>query len=150
MFPSIRLDLSKRRLRPSIVEWLHATTHLQYLHTLHITSSPYPESDEAQLIPLHHYDYLLREIARRIFKLSASYSTKIQVRSKLRVLAIGAYNVDLPDGRKLVEGSVKRMLYLRGNQTDIFGRTSVTALSFESGVVNYVAPASDILDFLFV
>ncbi|KAI9720400.1 MAG: hypothetical protein M1812_002906 [Candelaria pacifica] len=149
MLPLIRLDLSEDRLQPKFAEFIRLTGRLPYLHTLNITSSPYPESNESDLIPLHHYNYLLRELARRIYEARESHFTDEHRQSKLTVLAIGADNINLPDGRMLVQGSVKRMHYLRAKQTDMFGHTSVTSSPIESHLVKYAAPASDILDFRF-
>ncbi len=145
MFPFQPLDLFKDSLREDFLRFLYATTHLQYLHTLNITSFPPSRSHETGLVPLRYNGALRREFAQRIFEAITPYNTNGQRQSKLTLLAIGADSVDLPDRGLLFGGNMGRFHYLRDKHTDALGRTSVTALPVDSHLVKYVAPASDIL-----
>lgn len=94
------------------------------------------------------YEHNLQRLAQQIFEASDINSAEqgwgLSHRSMLSVIAFGANGKTPYDEQQQVK--LKQVPFVRGTQTDAFGKTSMLAVKTIWKMVQFIEPESDILN----
>ena len=128
---------------------------LQHLVTINFHGWPSTNSSfisrSRKLKPLWYdlYEHNLQRLAQQIFEASDTNSAQegwgLGHRSMLSVIAFGANGKTHYDEQQHVK--LKQVPFVRGTQTDAFGKTSLLAVKTVWKMVQFIEPESDILNY---